>query len=385
MVSRTDIYRFLALLIGFFVLYATTAQRGLGWGDSGEFQYRILQCPNGILDGCDSFATAHPLYIALGKLLCGTPFQVTLLSSFFGALSVGGLFLCTRNLSLAILFGLSHIVWWLSCLAEVQTMNLAFTILELFLILKHLESKNSSLLVCAAFVIGVHLNCHNFALLSAPALLFLMAQTSWKVRFATVLAVCVGSAYWITAIFEHGLSNVLVGSYGAQVAGLPSSPPGKLIFYFTANLTLATLSLVVPITLAWLNRHAPASEKPKRTVLWIFFTTHILFVIRYFVPDQVTFLLPTLATAYLLLAHVRLSRLVTVALAVVQLLLPPGFYYAILAIRQPEPRSVKCERESRHAHRDDAAYFTLPWKFNDKSADRAATEHNGTWNGYPAN
>lgn len=264
-------------------------------------------------------------------------------------------------------------------------MNLAFTILELFLILKHLESKNSSLLVCAAFVIGVHLNCHNFALLSAPALLFLMAQTSWKVRFATVLAVCVGSAYWITAIFEHGLSNVLVGSYGAQVAGLPSSPPGKLIFYFTANLTLATLSLVVPITLAWLNRHAPASEKPKRTVLWIFFTTHILFVIRYFVPDQVTFLLPTLATAYLLLAHVRLSRLVTVALAVVQLLLPPGFYYALLAIRQPEPRSVKCERESRHAHRDDAAYFTLPWKFNDKSADRAATEHNGTWNGYPAN
>ena len=63
--------RFAALVAAFFALYALTAQRGVGWGDSGEFQHRILDLPDGILGGCESFAVAHPLYVALGKLLYG--------------------------------------------------------------------------------------------------------------------------------------------------------------------------------------------------------------------------------------------------------------------------------------------------------------------------
>ena len=34
--------RFLSLACGFFALYALTAQRGLGWGDSAEFQDWVL-------------------------------------------------------------------------------------------------------------------------------------------------------------------------------------------------------------------------------------------------------------------------------------------------------------------------------------------------------
>ena len=66
-----------ALFTAFFALYAFTAQRGLGWGDSGEFQHRILDLADGMTKGCDSLATAHPLYVLLGKCVASSPFAVS--------------------------------------------------------------------------------------------------------------------------------------------------------------------------------------------------------------------------------------------------------------------------------------------------------------------
>ena len=128
---------FLALSVGFFLLYALTAQRGWGWGDSAEFQDWALN-QNAVICG-PHFSNAHPLYVCFCRLVAGSPFAVTLVSSFFGAMSVGGLFLCTRRFGLSVVFGLSHMLWWNSCLAEVQAMNLTFTAFETVLLLRFLD------------------------------------------------------------------------------------------------------------------------------------------------------------------------------------------------------------------------------------------------------
>lgn len=373
MTVRAISIRFLALVVAFFALYALTAQRGLGWGDSGEFQYRILQCPDGILNGCDSFATAHPLYISFARLLCHTPFQITLLSALFGALAVGGLFLLTRSVALSFLFGLSHMLWWLSCITEVQTMNLAFIVLETILIFKFLDTDKPTWLIIAAFVTGLHLNCHNFALLAAPAFAYLFTRASVKAAVCAYVAGCLGAAYWLLAILALGPQNVLVGSYGAQVSGL--LPSDLLITGF--NIALSSMSFAVPAILAWLGRgnRTETIANGKRTVLWILFVTHGLFFIRYFVQDQAMFLLPTLLFAFLLVSRTPIKRTSMIILTAVQLFLPVLVYLTLSQLPTPESRT-------KHPYRNDATYFALPWKFHDSSADKCAAEHDGPWNGY---
>ncbi len=372
---------FWGLVLGFLALYALTAQRGLGWGDSGEFQYRILVCDGGVLAGAESFATAHPLYVALARLVCRTPFHVTLLSSLFGALSVGGLFLCTRRLTLAVLFGLSHMVWWLSCLAEVQTMSLAFIVFETFLLLRFLETERRAWLVAAAFLTGLHLNCHNAALLAGPAFLYLFVRTDVRTVLASLVAGALGASYWLVALATRGFGDVLVGRYGAQVSGL--LPENGLVTAF--NFALAGLSLAVPAFLAvracvrrrGRNASTPAASRSPRTVtLMLLLAVHALFVVRYFVPDQATFLLPTLFFAFALLSEAAPEGKTAALLALAQLVLPLAAWGVFSLLPTPEGRTP-------HRYRDDAAYFALPWKCHDTSADRYAAECPAPWTGYP--
>ena len=374
--KSASLLRFLSLFSFFFALYALTAQRGLGWGDSGEFQYRILHCPNGILAGCDSFATAHPLYAALARCLCSTPFQVTLLSSFFGALAVGGLYLCTRKVGLSILFGLSHMLWWLSCLAEVQTLNLAFTVFETLCLLRYLSTGRRAWMLLTAFLAGVHLNCHNFALLAFPVYAIVLFRSDIRTFLLSTATGLLGASYWIYSLATRGFSDVLVGSYGSKVAGL--LPSNRLVTGF--NLALAALSFVLPAALAWWRRKVPsdASNRNRQIVVGALLAVNALFFVRYFVPDQATFLLPTLFFAYLFVAQseIRLNRLI--ALILIQILLPFMAWSVISQFPSPQGRAP-------HKYRNDATYFAFPWKFNDTSADRCAAELGGEWTGYPKN
>lgn len=371
---KRNLMAFVLIAMGFFALYALTAQRGLGWGDSGEFQCRILSCAGGIMGGCESFATAHPLYVALAKAVARTPFQVTLVSSFFGALAVGGFFLCTRRIGLTVVFGLSHMLWWLSCLAEVQTMNLAFTVFETALVLRFLSSGRGVWLVGALFLSGVHLACHNFALLALPVYGVLLLRSGWRTRIAGGAAWAAGASFWLKALAVRGAADVLVGRFGGQVSGLV--PANWRVAGF--NLALAALSFVAPVSIAWWNRRTKQMDR-QRDVRWMLralFAINALFFVRYFVPDQVTFLLPTLFFAFLLVSVYETRRDRAIALAVMQILLPVLAYQVLVQLPVPKDRQP-------HPHRNDAKYFAFPWKFNDDSADRYAAELGGTWNGYP--
>lgn len=374
--------KFSALALGFFVLYALTAQRGLGWGDSGEFQHWVLDC-SGLLCA-ESFSNSHPLYVWFARLVSGSPLHVTLVSAFFGALSVGGLFLCSRNLPVSVLFGLAHMPWWLSCLAEVQTMNLAFTAFGTLAFLRYLGTGASVWLLTAAFLAGLQLEVHNFALLALPvyAVFFLLRSRSMpvgRIFGLGALAVAVwalGASYWLYSITERGLADVLVGRYGGKVSGfIPESP--KLSLF---NLAMSAMSFFTPAALVLWNRTglgkvACGSYGAKAVVA--LFAVNFAFFARYFVPDQATFALPSLFFAFLFVSGFPMSRSRFAALAAIQMLLP------VLALQIARQLPVKENLKLRHKYRDEAAYFALPWKFNENSADRYAAEKTGPWDGYP--
>ena len=385
---RRTLVTVLLVAVGFFALYALTAQRGLGWGDSGEFHYRILRCADGLLGGCDSFATAHPPYVALARLVCSTPYQVTLISSFFGALAVSGFLLCSRNVALTVVFGLSHALWWLSCVAEVYTMSLTCVAFETLFLMRFLDSRKVGWLAALALLNGLHLELHNLALLSVPVyavavgvvLLPVGARRLVASLGLAAVAWAAGASFWLWALVTRGVRDVLVGSYGGQALGL--LPDNWTVAGF--NLALSGLSFVAPVAILWWTWRAasrpssamPVASRVTDVCLVALLAVHALFFVRYFIISQFTFVLPTVFFAYLLVARVHLGRTRTVALMALQLLVPLFAWQVLSSLPVPAWRP-------RHKYRDEAKYFALPWKAGDDSADRLAAELDEPWNGYP--
>ena len=360
---------FLLLFAAFFALYALTAQRGAGWGDSAEFQDWVL-CHSEFVCG-PQFSNAHPLYVAFCRLVASGPYGVTLVSSFFGALAVGGLFLCTRRITLAVLFGLSQMMWWLSCVAEVQTMSLAMTAFETWLVMTGLSlvrggslKSGAAWLSAAALLSGVHLSVHNFALLSLPVYACLAVRALPVAAFLAVAACwAIGASVWLYSAFVRGLGDVLFGAYGAKVLGVFPGNWTETGF----NFFLAALSFFVPAALAWwkvksVGFKAALLEGDLKGRLWVvfLFAVNLLFWVRYFVPDQSQFLLPTLFYAYVLMKDLEVGERRFAALALMQVVLPVLAYSVVSQLPVPE------ERRGLHDGRDDARYFTIPWRYPER-------------------
>ena len=361
-----------ALFTAFFALYALTAQRGLGWGDSGEFQHWILDGKN--ISASEGFSNLHPLYLAVAGAFASSPYSVTLVSSLFGALAVTGFFFLSRNLAVSVLFGLAHAVWWLSCVAEVYTMSLAFIVFETYFLLKWRDSGRMGPLAALAALNGLHLELHNIALLALPVYAFVFFSRAkaegWKTscrKGALAFAVwAVAASYWIWALIMRGPADVLVGNYGAEVAGLLPARWHVAVF----NWALAAMSFA-PVAMLFLF-----SRRVKKDALLIaLFAVHFVFWARYFIISQFTFVLPSLFFAFLAVAAANVRIRFALAVAAMELALPVAAYLTLSRVGFPS-------WYWSHPHRDDAAYFALPWKHNDDSADKCASEQSGPWDGY---
>ena len=357
--------KFLALFVAFFALYALTAQRGLGWGDSAEFQDWVLNHSEFICG--PRFSNAHPLYVSFCRLVTSLAstfnsqlfnsqlqlfnsqplnsqlqlqlFSLSLVSSFFGALSVAGFYLITRRFALAFIFGLSQMLWWLSTLAEVQTMSLALTVFEVWALLEFRKERKWYYASTLTLLCGVHLFVHNFVLLCLPIYVIICPY------------VLISTLPYLYMIYLRGPTDVLMGYYAGKVIGVLPSSWTETAF----NLALSALSFIVPILLyKW-------RDKSRAGALWpvkILFVINFLFFIRYFVQDQAQFLLPTLFFAYLLVAETPLSATRAISLVLMQIMLPVMAYFVVSQFPVPEYRVL------RHPDRKDSQYFTLPWHFN---------------------
>ena len=373
-----------------------TAQRGVSWQDSGLFQYRVLTCD---FIGDYGIALAHPLYI-LGAKIVATLFPMSMqfyaIAVFSGVGMAVALALLARILwrltqngwavaTAVITLGLSQMCWWMSTITEVYTWSLAFLMAELLCVLNICTAPKYKTLLWWLFLAGIngiHASLHNFALLALPVygLLFLLTNNTAKVALACALTWLVGAALlvWLfclelqTQTFGAAAKSLLFGNGYERVVLSIGHISGKLVL---VNIALAFVSLASP---CWFFaiRHLTLEQKHNAFKRCLFALTciHFIFWIRYFVPDQATFVLPTLGFAAVWLgigcATTQLSTKVRAVLLVVGVVCQLTTPLALCAIATHA--GIKPAREL--PFRLDISYWLLPWKQNETSAQQFVDE-----------
>lgn len=387
----------------FSLLYLLTCQRGVSWQDSGWFQWRVLV---GDYDHPVGLALAHPLYIAAGHLLLKVPIaSFTSRLNFFSGL---GMALTLANLSAvvalltgrvwagfaaALMLGVAHTCWWLSTVAEVYTWSAAGLSAELWLLVKLLRRPRWSTLAGLALVNGLGFSVHNIALLSIPvyviAAIFLVVRgrltpLSLAVAFGAYLF---GAGPMIAMIISKALASAdaarvihraFFGNYVSTVLSFRLVGP-----YTKVNLGLASLnfaSLLAPLALLGAMRARSRLGGPLALAIGAIALIEIIFVGRYQVPDQFTFLLPTLlmialfagvGIAVLADESPQLRRMAVIAI-VISVLLPPTVYS--LSPQLLQVLGVDVYRARQLPYRDEGRYWLVPWKQNEDSAESFARE-----------
>ena len=169
---------------------------------------------------------------------------------------------------------------------------------------------------------------------------------------------------------------------------------------FKANMALHTLNYLNPLWLflpvgVWFS-FRKTGDFAARCILALA-VIHFTFFIRYNVGDQATFALPTL-TCFALLAAIGMDRVFGSRLA--KFGLSAGAMVLVLAAAFPTCAYLGADAAVRRLNadalsakekipfRDEVRYWILPWKMNEKSADRAIeavlreTETNAVFYGY---
>ena len=400
-----------AVFFCFFALYAATAQRGVSWQDSGEFQYRILA---GDYHWHSGIARAHPLYILMARgftllfpkaayfyavnLFSGTGLALALALLAYNVLQM------TRSAWAAVtavsVLGFAHMAWWMGTLAEVYTWSLAFLMAEILCLIRYSETRDARWLVALFGVNGAHFGIHNAALLGLPVYAFLLASEAWRRRGRRAALVGGCAAIWLLGggmiawqaaclLKETGhpllvVKSVLFGDgYERHVLGTG----GFAYKIWAVNMALAGLSLVNP---AWLFAgrvlFLRAEEGQRELWSWLRVLTvlHGVFWVRYFVPDQATFVLPTLGLLAVwvglgvgrssFVGYCEWSKTQKRRVAVHVAMLAAGVACAVVAPRlacEIAQRSGWATARSRSLpFRDEATYWVLPWKQQETSAAR---------------
>ena len=386
-------------MLAFSLLYALTCQRGVSWQDSGMFQWRVL---NGDYVGQLGLALAHPLYIAAAQIL--KPIDIGTLAGRLNFFSGLGMAVALANLAavLTLLTGrrwiglltvamlaVAHSVWWLSTVAEVYTWSVAALTAELWFLVGLMRRPSWRPLAGLAFVSGLGLSMHNFALLPLPIYLVLAVVLIARRRLAG-WALAPGAVAWLagasvylgfvihqavaTGDIAATMRSALFGRYAAAVlnaSGLSQN--------FKANMALSALnfvSMLGPLAIVgWLGMGRRLG-RPLAAVLVAVTAIEVLFFIRYPVPDQFTFILPTLVMVALsagiglsVLADIsRRVRICAVLLCVASVAAPPAFYAAGPTLLRAA--GIRISRSRKLPFRDEMRYWLVPWKQNEDSARR---------------
>jgi hypothetical protein len=170
-------------------VFVLTLAPGVLGGDSGELQY--IPYILGV-----AHPTGYPLYTLLGWLwthgvvVGNVAYRMNLLSALLGASTAAVLYLIVHHLTsrhvpaflAAVFFAFSPTFWMQAILAEVYTLNTAFVVLVIYLLLRWEAARPSARdLLLAAFVYGLSLTHHRGIIIFLPALALFVWLTDRKV------------------------------------------------------------------------------------------------------------------------------------------------------------------------------------------------------------
>ena len=382
----------------FFLVYALGGQRGLSWQDSGEYQLRIF---TGDYVWTQGIARAHPLYIALARGFMQilprslAAYAVTLTSGFSMSVALVLLFSLVRRLSggrvlpallASVALGFCHMPWWMSCMAEVYTLSLAFLMGELYAIFRVRDSPRW--LAAAFFLNGLHLAVHDFALLDLAVLAGYLLWLAVRERRPSLLFLCAG--VWIAGAVpvllqvadvcraEGAVQAVKSLLFGAGYEAAVTGAGGIKRNLTAANFALASVSFANPVwLLAFLRgkRRAetpPAPSRPFRCALIALTAIHFLFWVRYFVSDQATFLLPTLGllAVWTGIGAAHLSKGSAYFLQLASLSALFSIFVPLVLSKALALYGFAAPRVRALPFRNEFAYWLLPWKAGEDSCER---------------
>ncbi|MCY2930910.1 MAG: hypothetical protein NTV86_15760 [Planctomycetota bacterium] len=384
-------------------LYFFTCQRGVGWQDSALFQWRVV---TGDYQGRLGLALSHPLYVAAGQVvlwLAGENLPRAL--SFFSGIGMAAALanlMCVVTLltgrrwvglAIAGMLAVAHTPWWLATSVKTEAWAVTGLTAELWLLIGLVRRPRWGLLAALALVSGLDWTVHNFALLPLPiyvgTALWLVVRKklpAWSMAVAGGAYILGASLYLVmivryaleTGSIEGAISSALWGNYRENVLNAKQTSA-----YFKENAALTAMNFVGvlgPLAAVGWARMKPRLGGPMTWILGAITLVEAGFFVRYSVPDQFLFGLPTLfmmalAAGIGLNVVCELSprwRTGAVVACAGSMILAPVFYAAAPHLAAwVRPGAL---RHRNLPYRDEARYWLVPWKQDEDSADRFARE-----------
>lgn len=395
----------LIVAVAALLLFATTANYGIQWQDGGWQQWRVA---SGQLEHPLGLALVHPVHYFLcraaavvsGLEPAAAVVVVSVVAGAIGVANVAALvWLMSRRFVAsaagALILGLGHTYWQHATHAESYPITLVLLSAEWLCLYQFTAKRQGRWLTAALLLNGIGIGNHNLATLATPVLAVVVI-TAWRRKTIKLPAVAAGALAWLfgslplatlalarliaTGDLAGTIRSVLVGDFGGSVAAIPLSlrayalPVGYLVYNF-ANLGL-------PLA-AWGVWHGGRQVKLLRRVLLAQLIIYLAFALRYDVPDQYAFLLPTYAILAVfaglgmadLLQHwhprPRWRQALTIA-TIATVLLNPLIYVATAHVLRS--RGILRQMLGNKPYRDGYSAFLVPWGIGDNYARRVNAE-----------
>lgn len=354
-------------------------------------------------------ALCHPLHHWLGRVMVAANLfepclAVTLISALAAAVAVAVTCACvlrlTESLPASVLaaasLGLAHTFWQMATLAETYALAAALLSLECYFLIRFTGTRQVRYLLLMCLFNGLGISNHLLALLTTPvvAVIVLLAALDKIVRAKYVLGAVViwlaGSSLYggmvIAELARSGdwqatIHSALFGyAYADEVLNVTLSLRGLAIS--AAFVTLCFPNLLLPAGVHGIVRSGRLNiPRRVRRALLAGLIIHLVFVARYDIVDQHTFLVP----AYVLLSifggvgfAVMLKlwpphgRRIGLTAAVVLVVLTPVLYAVMPTVAREFDVLKSVARDK--PYRDDYVYLFTPWSVAERSADMMSRE-----------
>jgi 4-amino-4-deoxy-L-arabinose transferase-like glycosyltransferase len=297
------------------LLYFLTASRTIEWLDSGQFVLRIVS--NDISDPI-GLCCVHPLHFWMGRLAVwmlpvAPPFAIALVSALGGAIAVANVFgivrALTRQALPAILaaagLAFAHTFWRMSTYVEVYTLSAALLTAEFWALVLWDETRHARWLVLMLLANGLGLANHDLALLTLPIVGFVLlnavrtGEAGIRTLGAAVVVWFAGASPFLWLIVREASSSGWSAAMGSALFG--TFKPQVLGYVMRATYTATSVAftllsfpnLTLPAALlGFLRAGRMGVRRLSYRVLVAATAFHLLFVLRYGVIDQYTFLVP---------------------------------------------------------------------------------------------
>lgn len=386
-------------------LYLLSVAPGPLWQDSGMAQNRVLQHD---LFGDLGLALSHPLYYVLAIVFQWLPLtesalKTNLVSAWFGAITVANIFLLIRCLTGrrlpaavgALSLAVAHTFWQHCALAEVYTVSTALMSAELLCLWKFTTTSRTRWLVLLALCNGLGVSNHMLAVLNLPAygialLCLLVRRRLRPLHVLPMLSAWLGGASLYIALIGVELAggaqpgatlrSALFGtSYASNV--LNALPGARQLInsalYICLNFPTPAILLLLPgAARLWRDRNTLLMP-----VLGGMLLVHLLWAVRYDVPDQYTFFIPAVVLLSILIGVGAQAWLTSGGptrrtLTLLAVLLPPLVYLILPPLARANNLPLGVSRDL--PFRDSYAYFLRPWKTGYDGPLRFAAQVRGT-------